>query len=327
MLILFAALVCGMMANAKMIYLNTGGNNLWGKDAPAFYAHAWGGAKEYADVKMSPVSGDIFSANVDDDVNKIIFVRQDPNKSDIDWNGWNKTGDLEIPSDKNQYNITGWGKDKVSEGNWSSYSGSSQGGGEQGGEQGGDQGGNQGGGSADAHDYYLKGYFNGKDVTTPTAEEQFEGGKLTYTFTGDSKGLGYFFILVCEKGAVVGECYMAKEFSSESHCTLYNEKKDNASQKMGVPAGTVTFYLYDNGDGTYELSTQEMAGKTLVGGGAGNSGNEGGNGGSTTPGESDPNNQAVENTFVGQKAHKVFIDGQLRIVRGDKMFDATGRQL
>lgn len=33
------------------------------------------------------------------------------------------------------------------------------------------------------------------------------------------------------------------------------------------------------------------------------------------------------NTPVTEKARKVFIDGQLRIIRGDKMFDATGRQL
>lgn len=38
-------------------------------------------------------------------------------------------------------------------------------------------------------------------------------------------------------------------------------------------------------------------------------------------------NQAIENTTITEKAHKVIIDGQLRIVRGDKIFDATGRQL
>jgi len=37
--------------------------------------------------------------------------------------------------------------------------------------------------------------------------------------------------------------------------------------------------------------------------------------------------QAIESTPVSEKAHKVIIDGQLRIVRGDKIFDATGRQL
>lgn len=37
--------------------------------------------------------------------------------------------------------------------------------------------------------------------------------------------------------------------------------------------------------------------------------------------------QGVENTAVTEKARKVIIDGQLRIVRGDKVFDATGRQI
>ena len=33
--------------------------------------------------------------------------------------------------------------------------------------------------------------------------------------------------------------------------------------------------------------------------------------------------QAIENAEVSEKARKIFIDGQLRIVRGDKIFDAT----
>ena len=37
--------------------------------------------------------------------------------------------------------------------------------------------------------------------------------------------------------------------------------------------------------------------------------------------------QGVENTKVGEKAHKVIVDGQLRIVRGERVFDATGREL
>ena len=155
-----------------------------------------------------------------------------------------------------------------------------------------------------AKDYFLKGYCNGADITTPTAEELFEGGMLTYTFTGDANHMGYFFILVCEAGQIVGDCYMAAEFTTDSHCTLV--KEDGAHcQKMGVAEGTVTFYLYDNGDGTLELSTAPIPGKTLVGGG----------------------DQAIENTTVNTKARKTIINGQLVIIRGDKMFDATGRQL
>ena len=39
------------------------------------------------------------------------------------------------------------------------------------------------------------------------------------------------------------------------------------------------------------------------------------------------NHQAIENAEVTEKARKMFINGQLRIIRGDKVFDATGRQL
>ena len=167
-------------------------------------------------------------------------------------------------------------------------------------------GGGEGGGTGvfSGKDFFLKGYFNGKDIETPTADEQFEGGILTYTFTGDANGKGYFFILVCEAGQVIGDCYMAEQYTEATHCTLLAPGK-GAEQKMGVPEGTVTFYLYDNGDGTLELSTEELPGKTLVGGGT----------------------EAVENTTVSEKAHKVIINGQLRIVRGDKVFDVTGRQL
>lgn len=38
-------------------------------------------------------------------------------------------------------------------------------------------------------------------------------------------------------------------------------------------------------------------------------------------------NQAIEQTPASEKAYKAIIDGQLRIFRGDKVFDATGRQL
>ena len=37
--------------------------------------------------------------------------------------------------------------------------------------------------------------------------------------------------------------------------------------------------------------------------------------------------QSIENTTVNDKARKVIIDGQLRIVRGNRVFDVTGKEL
>ena len=140
---------------------------------------------------------------------------------------------------------------------------------------------------------------------------------MTYTFTGDGNGLGYFFILVCDAGQVVGECYMAKEFTTESHCTLFNEQKAGASQKMGVPQGTVNFFLYDNGDGSYELSTVELSGKTLVGGGEGGGDNPGQGG--------EPS--AVDNTTIATKVVKTVVNGQVVIIRDGVRYNLLGAQL
>ena len=161
-------------------------------------------------------------------------------------------------------------------------------------------------------DYYLKGYRGPTqgDITTPTAEEQFENGVLTYSFEG-KEGKGYFFVLVCEAGQVVGDCYMAAAYTEDTHCTLFKQD-DTHQEKMGVAAPSATFYLYDNGNGTLELSTQPMEGKTLVGGGSGEGG-EGGSGEGGEGGEGGGEEQAIENVAV------------LNI--NAPMFDVLGRQV
>ena len=286
---LFAAVLCGLAINAKTLYVNPGsGDNNWAKDGAVLFVHSWG-AEEH-DAKLTTFNGEILSAEIPDGNNNVLFVRMPEGSSAIDWNTkWNQTGDLSIPSGMNMYTFTGWGG---SDGNWSFYDG-------------------QGGGPVDpqpggAKDYYLKGYRGPSqgDITTPTPEELFEGGILeNYAFEGDANGLGYFFVLVCEPGTTVGDCFMTATYATGSHCTV--QKEDGTHHEvLAVPAPSATFYLYDNGDGTLELSIEQLPGKTLVGGG-----------------------QGIENTPVNAKARKTIIDGQLRIIRGDKMFDATGRQL
>lgn len=302
----FAALVCGMAINAKTIYLKTGGDEVWGKDAPAFYVHAWGGSVEYEDVKMASVSGDIFSATIDEGSTSVIFLRQDPKTTNVVWTEsegmWNKTGNLTIESGKNMYVIKSW-----SEAYWDVYGGGDNPGG------GGDNPGGNPGGGEDDKDYYLMGNKNGMEsgnIVVPTAEELFEGGQLTYSFPGHAENgnRGYFFIMVCDPGATVGVQYMLKDYSEAKHATLYQAQANNAYAKLGVPGPTVTFYLYYGKEaGTFELSTEPLEGYTLVGGGSAE--------------------QGIRNTVVAEKARKVIVDGQLRIMRGDKVYDATGRQL
>lgn len=292
-LTLIAAVVCGLAMNAKTLYLNPG---VWETDNPKFAMYYFNPGSDGVFSDYMTKTGNFYQGELPTDYSQVIFVRLNPEGA-INWESkWNQTDDLVVPETENLYTISDWGGDK-SPGAWSTYT------------EGGDNpgGGGEGGGTGvfSGKDFFLKGYCNDKDIETPTADEQFEGGILSYTFTGDNTNhKGYFFILVCEAGQVVGDCYMAAEYTDATHCTLVKQDGEHV-QKLGVPEGTVTFYLYDNGDGTLELSTEELPGKTLVGGGT----------------------EAVENTTVSEKAHKVIINGQLRIVRGDKVFDVTGRQL
>ncbi len=163
-----------------------------------------------------------------------------------------------------------------------------QGGGEQG-------GGGQGGATVEGNPrYYYKGYIDGEDVE-PTDATLFTHGTASLTVTSDA----YLFVLYQVDG-VAGEQYMTATYvDGPTHATLL--KTDG--EKFHITAGNYTLYLYDNGDGTLEISTQQMAGKKLA----------------------DPQSaQGIEDVKSAEKARKVIIDGQLRILRGDKIFDATG---
>jgi hypothetical protein len=49
--------------------------------------------------------------------------------------------------------------------------------------------------------------------------------------------------------------------------------------------------------------------------------------GTENPGGGEEQHQAIDQVEGPKQACKMIIDGQLRIVRGEKVFDATGRQL
>ena len=112
---------CTMMLQAKTIYLNTGGSDLWNQAGAVFFVHSWGTGDH--DIKMDYLTGDIYEVTIPDGDNCIIFLRQAENSTGVDWdNCWNKTGDLSIPSDKNCFHITAWGEGtKVCPGDWETY--------------------------------------------------------------------------------------------------------------------------------------------------------------------------------------------------------------
>ena len=146
--------------------------------------------------------------------------------------------------------------------------------------------------------WYYKGYIDGADLENEEGGFNiFQNGLASLTVEDNA----YLFVVYQVTG-VQGVQYMAPSYvDGPTHATLTTTGND----KLHIGAGSYTLYLYDNGDGTVELSTEPLAGKTLVGGGS----------------------QGIENTPAGNKAYKKIINGQLVIIRGEKMFDATGRQL
>lgn len=109
---LFVALTAVMSLSAKKIYLAA--NSDWTSYDAVFFVHSWqNGVEGDADAKLALEEGEefIFSAEIPDAHDRIIFVRAQGESESIPWdseNLWNKTADLEIPEDKDCFWLVGW---------------------------------------------------------------------------------------------------------------------------------------------------------------------------------------------------------------------------
>lgn len=160
------------------------------------------------------------------------------------------------------------------------------------------------GGDEDVN-YYAIGWINGADhgeAAYDTYEDDllFVDGKLTIN---------------CQMGSYIAiKDHMGNFYYSKTETTIANESVTmewangwQGCQKWAIPEG-VNYIIMRSAacKGQIQLERVDKA---------------------TYDAYHFSGSQAIENTAVSEKARKVFIDGQLRIVRGDKMFDATGRQL
>ena len=113
-------------------------------------------------------------------------------------------------------------------------------------------------------DYYLIGYIDGADYGSGDdwnnlGDYRFVNGKVTVTFNETS----YIYI----KTGDLSGCYMVAEYvlPNEAGATATLEKTTFGDgikwEKVGVPAGTATFTLKENSDGTLTLS-YTMGGQT-----------------------------------------------------------------
>lgn len=111
------------------IYLNTGGATLWNQADAQFYIYTFNPVTKgvWPGTRMSLVSGDIYTATIEDASSTFIFSRFNPSyvhgESNPDAEGmkWNQTENLVYAAGQNLYTITGWGA-ATSTGSWSVYS-------------------------------------------------------------------------------------------------------------------------------------------------------------------------------------------------------------
>lgn len=165
--------------------------------------------------------------------------------------------------------------------------------------------GGQGGGADEDVNYYAIGWINGADhgeaaYDTFEDEYMFENGKLT---------------IDCKMGSYIAvKDHMGNFYYSKTPTTIANESVTmdwangwTGCEKWAIPEGVNYIIIRDAScKGQIKLERVDKA---------------------TYDAYTWGNSQGVEETKVSEKAHKVMVDGQLRIVRGDKMFDATGREL
>ena len=177
----------------------------------------------------------------------------------------------------------------------------------QGGDNPGGQGGDTPGGQGGDEDvnYYAMGWINGADhgeAAYDVYEDEFlfVDGKLTIN---------------CQMGSYIAiKDHMGNFYYSKTETTIANESVTmdwangwSGGQKWAIPEG-VNYIIIRSAVSKGQIKLERVDKATF------DAYHFGGQ-------------QGVENVAAGAKARKVFIDGQLRIVRGDKMFDATGREL
>lgn len=107
------------IANAKTLYLNSGGPTLWSIDNAKFAVWYWGttSAGAWSEL-MTEVSENLYTTEIADGNDNVIFVRLNSTATAASWDDkWNQTDNLNIGS-YDTFTITGWGGD-YSVGVWS----------------------------------------------------------------------------------------------------------------------------------------------------------------------------------------------------------------
>ena len=268
----FVAVMAVSSLSAKSIYLQV--NDDWKSFGAVFFVHSWGGAAD-ADAKLALVEGEeyLFSAEIPNDNNNLLFVRAQGDSQSIPWdteNLWTKTSDLVIPEGKDCYYLVGW-----TDGAWLSH--------------------------GDSPAISIVGNFKG--------DETWGSGAHPMTIAGDKASASVTFAL--EAGAYEMKVWLEGFYLSlngEGE-TLYQIHRDwNHADNVNMVNSGRNFELVADQAGDYTF-TWTFASQNIE----------------VSFPEKIPT--PVENIQTDGKSVKRIVNGELRIIRDGKTFNALGAEV
>ena len=266
----FVAVMAVSSLSAKSIYLQV--NDDWKSFGAVFFVHSWGGAAD-ADAKLALVEGEeyLFSAEIPNDNNNLLFVRAQGDSQSIPWdteNLWTKTSDLVIPEGKDCYYLVGW-----TDGAWLSH--------------------------GDSPAISIVGNFKG--------DETWGSGAHPMTIAGDKASASVTFAL--EAGAYEMKVWLEGLYLSlngEGE-TLYQIHRDwNHADNVNMVNSGRNFEFVADQAGDYTF-TWTFASQNLV--------------------VAFPVLSTVETIQTEGKTLKRIVNGELRIIRDGKTFNALGAEV
>jgi hypothetical protein len=268
----FVAVMAVSSLSAKSIYLQV--NDDWKSFGAVFFVHSWGGAAD-ADVKLALVEGEeyLFSAEIPNDNNNLLFVRAQGDSQSIPWdteNLWTKTSDLVIPEGKDCYYLVGW-----TDGAWLSH--------------------------GDSPAISIVGNFKG--------DETWGSGAHPMTIAGDKASASVTFALKAgayEMKVWLEGFYLSLNGEGE---TLYQIHRDwNHADNVNMVNSGRNFELVADQAGDYTF-TWTFASQNIE----------------VNFPEKIPS--PVENIQTEGKSVKRIVNGELRIIRDGKTFNALGAEV
>lgn len=243
--LLLALLSITIVVSAKKIYLDPW---QWSSDDAKFTVWGWKDDSEGSMYTMNyDEAAQLYVVELSDEINNIIFLRKSPNHDLTNWDCWNQTIDLAIPSDKNKFTINNWNvQDDKSGGEWSTFennTGSN------------DKPNNPATNITNGTNLYLRPSVEWKEANARFAAYFFGGDGELWLDMLDSNGDGIYEVVSQGTREKVIFCRMNPETTENNWDNKWNQTSDltydgtnNQYNVSGWDAGEWSVFSGNNGD-------------------------------------------------------------------------------